>query len=145
MKTIVLVSCTSKKKKGTYPAYQLYDSAWFHKVLDIVNLIGDKWYIISAEHGLLKPKEIISDYDKTLLHMRKEQRQEWAQRVLSKLLPLVKPGDRVILLAGKYYREFLEEPLKQKGVSIEVPTRHLTTGKQLEWLDQMYQKLTCKA
>jgi hypothetical protein len=68
--------------------------------------------------------------------MRKHEREEWAEKVLQKFLPKVKSGDKVIMLAGKYYREFLEEALIRKGVTIEVPTKHLTTGKQLEWLDQ---------
>jgi hypothetical protein len=124
------------KKKGTFKAKELYNSPWFHKVLSIVEKMGDEWHIISAEHGLLDPNQIISDYDTTLLKMRKYEREEWAEKVLQKFLPKVKSGDKVIMLAGKYYREFLEEALIRKGVTIEVPTKHLTTGKQLEWLDQ---------
>ena len=136
MKTIVLVSCTSMKKKGFYKAKELYNSPWFHKVLSIVERMGDQWYIISAEHGLLDPNQIILDYNTTLLKMKKNQREDWAKKVLKDFLPLVESGDKVIILAGKYYREFLEPELIKKGVTIEVPTKHLTTGKQLEWLDQ---------
>lgn len=124
------------KKKGTYKAKELYNSPWFHKVLSIVERMGDKWYIISAEHGLLNPDQIISDYDTTLLTMKKNQREKWANKVLKDFIPLVESGDTVVMLAGKYYREFLEQPLTEKGVIIEVPTKHLTTGKQLEWLDK---------
>lgn len=142
MKTVVLVSCTNKKKKGIHKAIDLYDSIWFKKVMQIVNKLGDEWYIISAKHGLLESNEIIKDYNLTLNEMNINDRKKWSEKVLKELLPKVNTGDKVILLAGKYYREFIEKELKRIGVKVESPCSTLTTGRQLEWLDKKRKELS---
>ena len=43
-------------------------------------------------------------------------------------------GDAVVLLAGRRYREFLENPLRARGCAVCVPMRNLGIGKQLRWL-----------
>jgi hypothetical protein len=38
------------------------------------------------------------------------------------------------MFAGERYREFLIEPLQQRGLEVEIPMEGLRQGEQLEWL-----------
>ena len=53
------------------------------------------------------------------------------------LATTVAAGDRVTFLAGTRYREFLEEPLRARGVDVRVPLQGLRIGEQLSRLDEM--------
>jgi hypothetical protein len=103
--------------------------------------MGNQWFILSAKHGLIDPNKVISDYDETLVKMPISQRIIWADKVLKELLPLLRKGDKVIFFAGQTYREFLEGPLKENGIIVEVPTEKLAIGYQLQWLDKRKQEL----
>jgi len=46
----------------------------------------------------------------------------------------VAPGDNIIFLAGKHYREFLVGPLRALGCSVETPMARMRIGEQLGWL-----------
>jgi hypothetical protein len=50
------------------------------------------------------------------------------------LLNVLRPRDRVVILAGIAYREFLEPSLRSRGYVVEVPMRGLGIGRQLAWL-----------
>jgi len=49
---------------------------------------------------------------------------------------VVKPGDRMIMLAGVRYREHLVDPLRAFGCHVEMPMMRLDFGNQLRWLTQ---------
>ena len=59
-----------------------------------------------------------------------------AKRVLDKLLPEIGDVKKVVMFAGHRYREFLIEPLEQRGIKVEAPMAHLTRGEQLRWLSE---------
>lgn len=136
MKTIVLVSCVSKKQSISLPAEDLYISEWFHKAALYARLIGDKWFILSAKYGLLHPDQIIEPYNVTLKSISKYQRVIWARRVLQDLNPLLSKDDSVVILAGHIYREYLEEPLRQMGCQISIPMQGLRIGEQMQWMNK---------
>jgi len=97
---------------------------------------ADKWFILSAKHGLLSPDDVIEPYEKTLNRMRVTERQSWAKQVLGSLTSPIKQADRVVILAGMRYRELLHEELLAMCRQIEVPMEGLRIGKQLQWLEQ---------
>lgn len=133
-KTIVLVACVSKKQKNPQPAKDLYISDWFIKASVFAQQHADQWYILSAKYGLLLPITLIEPYNETLNTMPVANRRAWATHVLEKLLPLVQPGDRILILAGEKYRENLVEPLKRAGCLVEIPMQGMRIGEQLSWL-----------
>lgn len=140
--TVYLVACTKTKARGPCAAKDLYTSPWFRKARRYVEARPGRWFILSAEHGLLDPERVIAPYETTLKRMDRSQRVAWAQRVHRQLLVRrLLPGflAKIVILAGLDYREHLEHWLTlggrdQRGV--EVPLRGLGLGRQLAWLTQ---------
>ena len=52
---------------------------------------------------------------------------------MDSLLPAT---DRIIVLAGKRYREFLMDHLRQRAKAVDVPMERLPIGKQLQYLSK---------
>jgi hypothetical protein len=116
---VVLVSCVKSKLSHSVPARALYTSAWFQKVRDIVEASGARWFLISSRYGLVAPNVEIAPYDYTLNTLGVAERRDWATNVLVKLLPEIASEKRVVIFAGHRYREFLVEPLRQRGIEVE--------------------------
>ena len=133
-KTIFLVSCVGGKRPSCAPAKDLYLSDWFVKARNLVEANGAPWFILSAEHGLVAPDDLLEPYEKTLNTMSVSDRRRWAERVISQMSEKMPEAKSVTFLAGKRYREFLEDYLRNQGVSVEVPMEGLRIGEQLAWL-----------
>lgn len=131
-KGICLVSCVGKKRSEAARAKDLYQSDWFLKARCFVESKGYRWFILSAEHGLVDPNAVVAPYDKTLNVMAVRDRRDWADKVLGELLAL--DSGSFIFLAGQRYREFLTGPLLSRGITVEVPMEGLKIGQQLSWL-----------
>ena len=134
---IALVECVKTKAEMARPARELYVSDWFRKASAYAEKTADAWYILSAKYGLVSPSEIIAPYEKTLKGMQVAERKAWAAQVFQDLCAVaVKPGDRVIMLAGVDYRENLVEPLRAFGCRVDIPMEGLSFGYQLSWLKE---------
>lgn len=133
---VVLVSCVKSKLSHSAAARTLYTSARFRKVRDIVEASGARWFVLSSRYGLVAPDVEIAPYDYTLNTLGVAERRDWATNILDKLLPQMASERRVVMFAGCRYREFLVEPLRQRGIEVEVPMANLTRGKQLAWLSE---------
>jgi hypothetical protein len=134
--SLVLVSCVKNKLHRPAPARDLYTSPLFQKMRALAERANVPWFILSAQHGLVAPNQEIAPYELTLNTMGVEIRREWAARVLNALLPHLQGIDRIVFLAGARYREFLEEPLRTKGLSVTIPMEGLSIGRQLSWLSR---------
>ncbi len=133
---IVLVSCVKSKLNHPAPACELYNSSWFTMVRRIVEVSGSRWFILSALYGLVEPSERIAPYDFTLNTLSVAERKAWARKVLDRLIPETAGRSRVVIFAGVRYREFLIEPLRQRGLAVAAPMAHLRRGQQLSWLSR---------
>ncbi|MEJ2345577.1 MAG: hypothetical protein P8076_15550 [Gammaproteobacteria bacterium] len=130
---VYLVSCVSSKQPVRAPARELYVSTWFLKARRFVEATGMPWFILSAEHGLLNPEEEVAPYEKTLNAMAVNERRTWARRVIDAMDRRLPHADRVVVLAGARYREFLLGYLKERFRIVEVPLAGLRIGEQLSW------------
>lgn len=133
--TIYLVSCVSKKQEQPCIAQDLYISSWFQKARRYVGESGCRWFILSAQYGLVAPDRVIAPYERTLNTMPVEDRRTWAERVYEQLIATVPELSHVVFLAGARYREFLVGPLADNNIAVSVPMEGLKIGKQLSWLD----------
>ncbi len=133
-RTIALVACASRKRTHPAPAADLYVSDLFRKARAFAERRANAWFVLSAQHGLVEPGDVLEPYDLTLNAMGVAERRSWAERVWTRLEPLVEPGDTVIFLAGARYREDLVARLAASGVRVEIPMEGLAIGKQLAWL-----------
>jgi len=53
---------------------------------------------------------------------------------MTDLWRVLNPSDRVVLLAGSIYREFLIDRLRATCCAVEIPLEGLPIGKQKQWL-----------
>lgn len=137
MNNLILVSCVSAKQTNPAPACDLYTSDWFRKARAYAerHATNQRWYILSAKHGLTDPATVLAPYDLTLKTMSRAQRTEWANRVYQALSTLADPHqDKIIFLAGSVYREPLATLLLQNHYQLEIPMQGLRIGEQLHWL-----------
>jgi hypothetical protein len=133
---IFLVSCVSKKRSAPSKARDLYVSDWFTKARTYVERTGTPWFILSAEHGLIRPDAIISPYEKTLNTMGVRDRKAWANRVIGQMEQNLPAAKGVVLFAGQRYREFLLDYLHQRFTLVILPLEGLRIGEQLSWFSK---------
>src|SRR2546429_585452 len=67
--TVYLISCVSKKRDQACEAQDLYVSSLFRKARQFAEASGSAWFILSAEHGLVAPGQVIAPYERTLTTM----------------------------------------------------------------------------
>jgi hypothetical protein len=132
--TYALVSCVKTKRSVASTAETLYVSPWFRKARGYARARSDAWRILSAEHGVLAPHEVVAPYDTTLHDMAADARRAWSRRVVDQLKPLIDSEDEVIVLAGVRYREHLMSALRTMARRVHVPLAGLGIGEQLGFL-----------
>lgn len=101
-----MVSCVSKKNRGTHKAKDLYVSPLFRKAYEYAESLNpDKIFILSAKYHLLDPEAIVEDYNKTLNTFSSVERKEWTNVVLKQMskVGINLEQDEIIFLAGKNY------------------------------------------
>ena len=131
---IALVSCVKSKRPNASPARDLYTSTLFKGLRQFAEREADAWYILSAEHGLVDPAQVLEPYERTLNRMARVERERWAANVRSQLLDVLPASAQVIVLAGQRYREGLVPFLRERGYSVSIPLEGLPFGKQLQFL-----------
>lgn len=131
--TVYLVSCVGKKRATQAPAKDLYASEWFLRARRHVEATGCPWFILSAKYGLVAPDQVIPPYEQTLNTMGITERRVWASHVQQQMDAQLPTAQRIVIFAGKCYREFLMPYLRQRCSTVEVPMEGLAIGEQLSW------------
>jgi len=135
MTRIALVSCTATKLPRAAPARDLYRGTWFTLARAWAETFADRWYILSAQYGLVEPDRVIAPYDAALTRQSREERTTWAVRVAADLLRITEPArDEIIVLAGGAYRDPLALLLELQGFVVYTPLVGLGIGQQMAWL-----------
>lgn len=110
MLRLYLVSRVAKKAAARTPAAEICRSTWFLKARAFVERKRTRWRILSSEHGLAEPSEIVVPYEKTVNRMTAQKRLAW--------------GDRAVLVPV----------LRARGILVSIPMTGLTIFRQLAWL-----------
>ena len=134
--SVALVSCVKSKQKASVAAKDLYVSQLFLSMRRYAEQNAHAWFILSAEHGVLRPDQVIAPYERTLKTMPKRDRVAWAERVQRQLIELLPAGAIVVFLAGDRYREGVVPFLKSRGLTVQVPMVGLKFGQQRRWLKE---------
>jgi hypothetical protein len=120
-KVLVITGCT--KEKLAYndslrvPAKKMYHGRLFKTVRNYCEAKGFDYVIISAKYGLILPDDIIGGYEKVL--RTKEDVKNIQPQVEEKLRPLLKNYERIIVVAGKKYREVLQNLWDDRFLAIK--------------------------
>nr|WP_277924495.1 DUF6884 domain-containing protein [Sphingomonas sp. CROZ-RG-20F-R02-07] len=104
---IYLVACVSQKLDRRAPAAELYRSDWFRKARTYVEETGERWYVLSAAHGLVEPAKRLSPYDVTLRDLTAAERRLWGKKTVRQLRRAIGPryAGPIVFLAGRLYCE----------------------------------------
>ncbi len=77
---------------------------------------------------------MIAPYEKTLNKMGVKERRAWADRVIQQMEASMPEAERIVVLAGHRYREYLLPYLRQRSRIVEMPPEGKRIGEQLQWL-----------
>ena len=131
-KTVVLISCASKKLSHRARVGEMYTSTLFKLQLAYARKLEPAAvYVLSAKHGLLDLDEQIDPYEMTLNTMSAREAKLWASEVLEQIKQLSDlEGTTYVFLAGDRYRKHLVPAME----SYDVPLKGLRIGEQLQRL-----------
>ena len=134
---VVLVACAKRKLSEPAAAKDLYKSARFRKARAYAEKQGDRWFILSAEHGLVAPDEWLAPYERYLPDTPREYRRTWGEWVVARLDLLLGglAGTVVELHAGESYLQPITTALERRGAVLERPLQGLTSGRWQGWYD----------
>lgn len=144
MRTIALIGCAAQKLTRPARARELYVSALFQLALQYAEaVLGAEVFILSAEHGLVRPDQRLKPYDLSIAEFEPWElawwaytvREQFAEVLGAEFIPaetagipddgewvLHQPGLRLVMLAGQLYRftppfpHRFEEPLSGMGI-----------------------------
>lgn len=94
----------------------------------------ERWFVLSAKHGLVDPDTMLEPYDETLKNAGRGERQRWSAAVVRALqLELGSFSSTVFEIhAGDDYRGFgLVDGIRELGGQVIVPTERFSLGQQL--------------
>jgi hypothetical protein len=132
---VVLVSCVKEKQTRPGPAKDLYVSALFHKERAYAEASGAPWFILSAEHGLVEPEQVLAPYELRLSDTSIDYRRASGARVVRRLADVFGSlaGKTVEVHAGAAYSDPIRELLRAVGATVVEPLTGLRHGERLAW------------
>ena len=80
-----LVGCGKDKCDEPAPAKDLYTSRYFQLKREWCEYYTYRWFVVSAEHGLLKPDEVIEPYEQSLADLTEKGKQLWTDKLVNQL------------------------------------------------------------
>jgi hypothetical protein len=134
-----LVGCVKSKQSRAAPARELYTSPLFRGRRAWVERSCDRWFILSAKHGLVGPGRLLAPYDETLTALPRAARRRWSAMVVQALDQALGGLSGVVieLHAGLPYLDHgLAAGLRERGAALEHPVHGLAFGQQLAFYKQ---------
>jgi hypothetical protein len=134
---IGLVTCTEEKlDKPAHPEDLYSASTLFNRMRRYCEDVHDRWYILSAKHGLLEPRdEVVSPYNVTLKTASAAEKKDWAKSVFRSLQDRNPEGDTVYFYAEPDYYSELLPLLDEAGIKYERPLRGLSVDEFEDWFN----------
>ncbi len=133
--TVILVGCVKGKLSHAAPARELYTSDLFRKRKAYAESRRCPWFILSAEHGLVRPDQLLAPYDRALKSQSVEYRRAWGERVATRLHEELDglQGHVVEVHAGAAYADAIRTGCERAGAVVVTPLAGLSQGQQLAW------------
>jgi hypothetical protein len=96
-----------------------------------------RWFILSAEHALLSPDQLVAPYERHLPDTPRSYRTAWGLWAVERLALLAGPLDgRVVEVhAGAAYLDAISAPLLAKGAVVVDRLKGMRYGMRLAWYD----------
>ena len=102
----------------------------FRKERAYAEAAGCPWFILSAEHGLVSPMNVLAPYNLRLSSTSSEYRRAWGRRVVDQLREAAPSldGKVIEIHAGSAYASAIREGLTDAGAIVVEPLEGLTMG-----------------
>lgn len=117
------------------PARRLYISTRFAHSREIAEAVGANYLILSAEHGLLLPGQVVAPYETDLRSLDTDARATWAEAILEGLRQR-SDGKRFVVLGTATYAEALMQANERAAtpIALHFPLAGLSQQGEREWL-----------
>ena len=137
MSKIGLISDTKSQIKSPALAKYLFTSHVFKQSMAYADTFCDRWYILSAQHGLLKPDDRTRPYDISLKDLSPDNRFLLAQRILQEILrEQITTNDEFIVLAGTMYCDLLSPVFHGRSFNASYPLLKKNIVQRGKWLKE---------
>ena len=135
---VILIGGTKTKQAFPAPARELYTGPLFRRARAYAEQSGAPWFILSAEHGVLRGEAIVEPYDCAQGDQSARARQQWALLTVCQLEELVGSltGKRIEVHIGSKYATPLRRLLSERGATVTLPLAGLPLGRRLSWYGQ---------
>lgn len=135
---VLLVGCVKTKAETPRQARDLYMSPLFARRRAYAEASGKPWLILSAEHGVVHPSDIIEPYDRFLEEQPVAYQRRWGRTVIAQLEEHFESLDGMVfeLHASAAYGDPIEEGLQARGARLMRPLAGARFGEQLAWYDR---------
>lgn len=134
----MLVGCVKTQVPAAAPAEELFVSPLFRCRRDFAERSRRPWFVLSSEHGLVRPGQVIEPYDLCLARQPVAHRRAWGRRVVEQLEAEFGgraglAGRNVEVHAGAAHLDPIEALLRESGATVVAPLRGLSLGQHLAW------------
>lgn len=133
---VALVGCGKEKLRHAAPARELYTGPLFRAARAWAEAFAERWFILSAQHGLISPDTVIAPYDLKLSALSREERERWGEWTGAQVAAEVgdDPTESLIAFAGGDYLD----TLRNHGSGgwrwrVRDPLEGLELGHRLAW------------
>ncbi len=135
---IGLVAAPRARRGGIMQARDQFDvSPLFRRARDYCERAGIEWYILSATHGLLPPRQVVGDGGSTVVRLSAEERLRWGMDVAARLEALIARSSQPLaftLLAGQRYADLLTRVAPH--LPLTSPLAGMDTSARMRWFDE---------
>jgi hypothetical protein len=126
-----IVGAGSPKRDSPTRAAELYTGPLFQAARRWAEACTDDWVILSAQHGLVEPSQILAPYSKDLKEMSLMERVQWGRLVADAILQRYsRVPVQVNIVAGEKHIELIEPHYPPR---LHCPVRGLNMGERIGW------------
>jgi len=135
---VVLVTCVYEKLTVPAAARDLYTGPYFDRLRRYAEAQAVPWFIISAEHGLVRPTDWLAPYDTDLNAQTPQYRSAWGAWIVAKLDRLVGGVERktVEIHASPTYIEPIAAELSRLHATLVIPLADVDWDDHHAWYDE---------
>jgi hypothetical protein len=118
---LVLIGSTGGVAPGPCAAADLFTAPGFVSARDHAVRAGERWFVLSARHGLLDPDDVVSPFDNQLGDRPLGYRTAWGEWVAAQLADRMWLSGLVVEVHGGVdFAQPLRSPLGRRGAGVEL-------------------------
>ncbi len=138
--SVLLISCVYEKRRLPSAARDLYTGPLFERSRRYAERQPHPWFILSAEHGLVRPTDWLAPYDTDLNDTSETYRRAWGSWVVAKLEREMNGtvGLVIEVHAPLTYVEPIGQLLTSAGAELVLPLNEIPWEQWPSWYDHQY-------